>query len=157
MIIFIPKSKRARKSREDFHLRSPISTMQTSNNKKSFFLSKYDFFVFVVVRTTAATTAPPAQARKFTTAAPTAGEGEDGSGLKAEGSEQFERDHRSYQRSRQGEFILTILGFCRDTLRAPVSLGSLTRKMEQKKTSARAGNFIHTVDEKAFIFARLHF
>jgi hypothetical protein len=59
------------------------------------------------VRTTAATTAPPTQARKFTTAAPTAGEGEDGSGLKAEGSEQFERDHRSYQRSRQGEYILT--------------------------------------------------
>ena len=63
-----------------------------------------------MVRTTAATTAPPTQARKFTTAAPTAptaGEGEDGSGLKAEGSEQFERDHRSYQRSRQGEYILT--------------------------------------------------
>ena len=58
-----------------------------------------------MVRTTAATTAPPTQARKFTTAAPTAGEGEDGSGLKAEGSEQFERDHRSYQRSRQGEYI----------------------------------------------------
>ncbi len=60
-----------------------------------------------MVRTTAATTAPPTQARQFTTAAPTAGEGEDGSGLKAEGSEQFERDHRSYQRSRQGEYILT--------------------------------------------------
>ncbi len=60
-----------------------------------------------MLRTTAATTAPPTQARKFTTAAPTAGEGEDGSGLKAEGSEQFERDHRSYQRSRQGEYILT--------------------------------------------------
>ncbi len=60
-----------------------------------------------MVRTTAATTAPPTQFRKFTTAAPTAGEGEDGSGLKAGGSEQFERDHRSYQRSRQGEYILT--------------------------------------------------
>jgi hypothetical protein len=72
------------------------------------------FCVFVVVRTTAATTAPPTQARKFTTAAPTAptaGEGEDGSGIKAEGSEQFERDHRSYQRSRQGEYMLTIVGF----------------------------------------------
>jgi hypothetical protein len=68
------------------------------------------FCICVVVRTTAATTAPPTQARKFTTTAPTAGEGEDGSGLKAEGSEQFERDHRSYQRSRQGqgEYIFTV-------------------------------------------------
>ncbi len=73
------------------------------------------FCICVVVRTTAATTAPPTQARQFTTAAPTAGqggEGEDGSGLKAEGSEQFERDHRSYQRSRQGEYtVYSLVGF----------------------------------------------
>ncbi len=98
-----------------------------------------------MVRTTAATTAPPTQFRKFTTAAPTAGEGEDGSGLKAEGSEQFERDHRSYQRSRQGEYILT-RGFCRATRPCAACTGytrlfRLIHKQTGAKISARAGKY----------------